>query len=242
MSIIKVVITTIVFTLFVSAAFAAEITCAKPRVVDGDTIHCGGKKLRLEGIDAPESRQTCTGASGNYACGEQATVALRARVGSGPIRYTATGTDKYGRTLATVRDGKGENLNEAMVRTGNAVAYRRYSTAYAGAEDAAKARKSGLWAGSFTPPEQWRQENPHPSSPPSAAKPAPAVASSPSATVSRPAPVRRSAAVASSGRGKRCGASYISASKTCHVGTSHRTRSHSYHRTRSHHGSHRRRR
>ena len=32
---------------------------AQVRVVDGDTIHIGQDKYRLEGIDAPEMRQEC---------------------------------------------------------------------------------------------------------------------------------------------------------------------------------------
>ena len=29
------------------------------RVIDGDTLHVDGKKIRLTGIDAPELHQTC---------------------------------------------------------------------------------------------------------------------------------------------------------------------------------------
>ena len=36
----------------------ADIT-GKPRVVDGDTIHIGKTKIRLHGIDAPETKQEC---------------------------------------------------------------------------------------------------------------------------------------------------------------------------------------
>ncbi len=34
----------------------ADIT-GQPRVIDGDTIEVAGQRLRLHGIDAPESRQ-----------------------------------------------------------------------------------------------------------------------------------------------------------------------------------------
>ena len=46
----------------------------KAWVIDGDTIDISGSRLRLQGIDAPESNQTCTDA-GNRAwqCGRAAT-------------------------------------------------------------------------------------------------------------------------------------------------------------------------
>ena len=30
-----------------------------PKIIDGDTVHINSKKIRLEGIDAPEIRQQC---------------------------------------------------------------------------------------------------------------------------------------------------------------------------------------
>ena len=45
-------------------------------VVDADTIRVNGIPIRLYGIDAPESRQTCERAGGSYACGKVATRAL----------------------------------------------------------------------------------------------------------------------------------------------------------------------
>jgi len=37
------------------------------RVVDGDTLVIGTQRIRLFGIDAPESRQTCRASSGDWA-------------------------------------------------------------------------------------------------------------------------------------------------------------------------------
>src|SRR5215213_9963631 len=44
------------------------------RVVDGDTIEIGGHRIRLEGIDAPETEQTCSDGKGlPWSCGRIAT-------------------------------------------------------------------------------------------------------------------------------------------------------------------------
>jgi endonuclease YncB( thermonuclease family) len=50
-------------------AIAAELT-GPTRVIDGDTLDLAGTRIRLWGIDAPETRQTCEGRDGQtYECG-----------------------------------------------------------------------------------------------------------------------------------------------------------------------------
>jgi endonuclease YncB( thermonuclease family) len=51
----------------------------------------------------------------------------------------------------------GEDLNAWMVRHGHAVAYRRYSLDYVGAEEAARQEGVGIWAGRFVFPWRWRR-------------------------------------------------------------------------------------
>jgi len=46
-------------------------------VIDGDTIEIHGTRIRLHGIDAPESRQVCMRPTGEeWRCGQQASLAL----------------------------------------------------------------------------------------------------------------------------------------------------------------------
>jgi endonuclease YncB( thermonuclease family) len=48
----------------------AESVVGVAKVIDGDTLEVAGTRLRLFGVDAPESKQLCTARSGKgYACG-----------------------------------------------------------------------------------------------------------------------------------------------------------------------------
>lgn len=125
------------------------------RVVDGDTLEVAGERIRLHGIDAPESEQSCERDGLSYACGAAATDWLQQHVQTRPVRCEEEGRDRYGRLLAVCFAGD-ENLNKGMVEAGWALAYRRFSTRFLPEElDAIHARR-GLWAGRFVPPWQWR--------------------------------------------------------------------------------------
>ena len=70
--------------------------------------------------------------------------------------------DRYGRTVAEVMRG-GQSINLAMVRSGQAFAYRQYlrqcdEAAYLGAEGAAQLEGLGVWAvpGGIQRPWDWR--------------------------------------------------------------------------------------
>ncbi len=84
-------------------ALAILIAC---HPVDGDTIRCGGERIRLQGIDAPEMQGHCQQgrrcAPGDPIASKQS---LARAMQSGPIRIERTGTDRYGRTLGMVRAG-----------------------------------------------------------------------------------------------------------------------------------------
>ena len=127
-------------------------------VTDGDTIVIGGVRIRLEGIDAPESGQTCEDAAGRlYPCGGRAANALDALIGRGTVACQRNDTDRYGRMVATCEMlATAESLNARMVRQGWAMAYRRYSTAYVPEEEAARAGRQGLWQGKFVAPWDYR--------------------------------------------------------------------------------------
>jgi endonuclease YncB( thermonuclease family) len=105
-----------------SIASAAELS-GVPRVVDGDTLTIGTTRIRLEGIDAPETDQICLNANGvRWTCGIDAREQLAAHIGGRAVSCVSTGTDVYKRSLATCFLA-GEDLNAWMVQQGWALAY-----------------------------------------------------------------------------------------------------------------------
>lgn len=149
-------------------ALAREDLFGPARVVDGDTIVVGSTRVRLFGIDAPETHQSCSAKGGEaaYECGVAAKAALERKIGAAPVRCETKRKDMYGRTVAICSldsrfpGGAAEDLNGWMVSEGQAVAYRRYSKKYAPLEDAARAAGKGIWSGQFQEPEAWRKEHP----------------------------------------------------------------------------------
>ena len=135
-----------------------EILGSVPRIIDADTLEVAGQKVRLQGIDAPESAQSCRQAGGQrYPCGDHATQALRTRIGPDAVTCTIAGRDRYLRALGICYTADGTDLNGWLVRQGHALAYRKYSTQYVPQEGQAKAAQAGLWAGEFIKPWDWRR-------------------------------------------------------------------------------------
>jgi hypothetical protein len=91
-----------------SLALAQQSLVGRASVVDGDTLEIQGVRVRLWGIDAVESSQTCLDAAGRvWPCGRRAAFALadflgqrtnlRLRGGSAaPAAFRASGGDRSG--------------------------------------------------------------------------------------------------------------------------------------------------
>jgi len=141
---------------------AAAVLSGQASVIDGDTIEVHGQRIRFFGIDAPESHQTCEASGQTYRCGLQAALALTDEIGQKTVSCEKHDVDRYGRVVTVCRAG-GEDLNAWMVSQGWALAYRHYSTAYVGQEEAAHAAKLGIWRGTFTAPWDWRHGQRSPS-------------------------------------------------------------------------------
>jgi endonuclease YncB( thermonuclease family) len=126
-------------------------------VIDGDTIDIDGKRVRLEGIDAPETAQVCRRANGGeWSCGRAAADALAQLVGTRRVTCRDEGTDKYDRVLG-VCSVEGVEINAELVRRGYAWAFVKYSERYVKQEAEAKAAAAGIWQGEAEPAWIYRQ-------------------------------------------------------------------------------------
>ena len=160
----------LIITFFLTQTLNGTEIYGIPKIIDGDTVHVNKKKIRLEGIDAPEIKQQCNKPflqistligfqfSKSYSCGVTSKKKLIDKIDNSKIRCISSSKDKYKRYLATCYKEK-INLNKWMVRNGYAVAYKRFSKDYVRDEEFAKENKIGLWEGSFTMPEKWRKLN-----------------------------------------------------------------------------------
>jgi endonuclease YncB( thermonuclease family) len=134
----------------------AEPVVAVPRIVDADTVEADATKIRLNGIDAPETDQRCLDAHGQvWSCGVDAATKLREYSHERPWSCELTGKDRYGRFLGTC-SVSGDDIGRWLVRNGWALAFRRYSTTYVVDEDYAREHQLGLWSGAFIAPWDWR--------------------------------------------------------------------------------------
>lgn len=137
-------------------ATSSPVLTGPVRVMDGDSIVLGETRIRLEGIDAPETTQTCgLRTSGQWRCGEGALRQLIKLINNRPVLCTDLGLDKYRRTLGRCFAGN-TNLNAEMVRTGYAWAFVRYSQTYVVQEAEAKAAHAGIWQGEAQPAWEYR--------------------------------------------------------------------------------------
>ncbi len=75
---------TIALTLLAIQALADVAGVAS--AIDGDTIEVHGQRIRLHGIDAPESRQLCRLDGTPWQCGKDAANALADKIARRPVR------------------------------------------------------------------------------------------------------------------------------------------------------------
>jgi endonuclease YncB( thermonuclease family) len=145
----------LIVAVFAYAEPAAADVTGRASVVDGDTIEIRGERVRLFGIDAPESGQTCSVSGQPYRCGQQAALALADHIGQRTVRCEQRDRDRYGRIVAVcwVAD---EDISRWLVEQGWALAFRKYSTRYVSEEEDARAAGRGIWRGTFDAPWDWR--------------------------------------------------------------------------------------
>ena len=143
-------------------------TCTVTKIVDADTVYCSkgyGKehKVRLIGIDAPESKKnpktysdaerTGESVESIIELGKKSTAFVKNRLPVGTevrLELDVQQRDKYGRTLAYVYLPDGTMLNELIVREGYAQVMTippnlRYQELFIEAEKEARGSQRRLW-------------------------------------------------------------------------------------------------
>ncbi|MCW0411076.1 hypothetical protein NB709_000952 [Xanthomonas sacchari] len=146
----------LVVVLATSSVRAAELV-GRATVTDGDTLTVAKKRIRLWGIDAPESTQQCSTQDGHsWPCGRRSAAALDGFLLDKTVRCQPKDTDRYGRVVAECFV-QGQSVNRWMVHSGWAVAYLQYATAFIADEANAKQQRRNLWQGPFQMPADYRR-------------------------------------------------------------------------------------
>ena len=154
----KKVILVISVSLLIFFLIFNQVRSQDLRVVDGDTIHLNGEKIRFTGIDTPELKQTCIKEGVINPCGVIAKEILIKKINDNKVECISNGKDQYRRTLAECFVN-GESLSSYLVRSGYGFAYRKYSKKFILDEDYAKANKLGMWSMKFDYPWDYRKYN-----------------------------------------------------------------------------------
>jgi len=152
MSFKPIVFALLLFGFSYSATFNAKVI----GVTDGDTIVVLNEdkqqiKIRLEGIDCPESRQDF---------GQKAKQATAELCFGKEVIIKQTGKDRYGRTIAFVYVGE-TCINHELIKLGMAWHYKKYNQDPELSELEIIARKNrvGIWSQSNPiAPWDWRRK------------------------------------------------------------------------------------
>lgn len=146
----------VALVFFVAPALAADIV-GRASIIDGDTLEIHGTRIRLWGVDAPESAQLCRGEDSlQYRCGAKAANDLDALVAERPVNCTPLTVDRYGRTVASCFVN-GVDLAQWLVENGLALDWPQFSKGrYGHAQHEAKHAVRGIWAGSYVEPWVYR--------------------------------------------------------------------------------------
>jgi endonuclease YncB( thermonuclease family) len=149
-------VTGLVLLLASGSAYSGDLA-GQASIIDGDTLEIHGTRIRLWGVDAPESSQLCRGEDSlQYRCGAKAANDLDAFIAGRPVSCLPISLDRYGRIVATCSVG-GADLGDWLVRNGLALDWPQYSKRkYESAQRDAEQAGRGMWAGSYVEPWLYR--------------------------------------------------------------------------------------
>lgn len=137
---------------------STETISGRAQVLSGDTLVIAGKTIGLDGVEAPERRQTCKRPGARrWRCGVAAERALQRLVYRKTVTCEAQGAETLGRRQARCTVGDAD-LGESLVKAGHVFAVAGLFAPYASLEQDAKARKVGIWRGSPKRPDDYRAQ------------------------------------------------------------------------------------
>jgi endonuclease YncB( thermonuclease family) len=146
--------------LKIAAAVAALLVAwpaAGQTVIDGDSLDVGGRKYRLNGIDAPEADQVCPD---GWPAGYEARRYLAQLIEDKEVVCVPLVGKRHGEIVALCR-AEGVDLGSALVTAGQAFAFVPYSAQYIGQEAAAMRADRGVHAHHCLEPWRWRARLDH---------------------------------------------------------------------------------
>lgn len=133
-------------------------TTSNARVLNGSTLEINGQKIELSGVDAPQINQHCTDGSGKiYNCGLWSSNLLSEWIANKTVKCRNDASAKYlpDRRICTA---DGEDISKFAIKSGWVVTSPTPDgRAYLEDERFAKNHRTGLWAGKFARPIDWRR-------------------------------------------------------------------------------------
>jgi endonuclease YncB( thermonuclease family) len=136
---------------------SSDDVVGRASVVDGDTLDIHGQRIRLWGVDAPESAQQCYIDRQPWRCGQKASLSLSDHIGQQTVTCVERDRDRYGRIVARCSIA-GQDIGGWLVSNGWALDYSNYSGGhYSSHQASAASAKLGIWRGEFDKPWEWRR-------------------------------------------------------------------------------------
>jgi endonuclease YncB( thermonuclease family) len=153
----KAIILSVVLIVVAGCGAMADDLIGQASVIDGDTLEIHATRIRLWGIDAPESSQLCRDDDSKlYRCGAEAANALDTFIARRPVSCAPLNLDPYGRTVASCMVG-GIDLGGWLVGNGLALDWPQYSKGrYKETQRGAERAGRGIWKGSYVEPWLYR--------------------------------------------------------------------------------------
>ena len=132
--------------------------------IDAHPVKIDGKTLRLDGIDTPETDQTCLNEDGeSFPCGLRAAAELEKFIARRPVKCEDIRVEPaYPNRRIAECSVAGIDLGRWLVDEGWALNFEpRAKGRFTMDEDDARAAHSGLWKGCFVAPQDFRSWNKH---------------------------------------------------------------------------------